>query len=62
MFDFFRDKLTSWYLTKETIDRYTEVLSEALFETLGDSEIRDKYYREIFAILLNLLQSFIKVL
>lgn len=62
MFDFVRDKITSWYLTKETIDRYTEVLSEAFFETLGDSEIRDKYRREIFAIFLNLLQSFIKVL
>lgn len=62
MFDFLRDKITSWYLTKETIDRYTEVLSEAFFETLGDSDIRSKYSKEIFAILINLLQSFVKVL
>lgn len=54
------DKLTSWFLTKERIDTYTELLYQAFTETVSDPDIRKKYYNRFYALFLNFLQSVIK--
>lgn len=60
MFDWLSDKLTSWYLTKERVDKYTELLLEAFSSTVSNPEIRKKYSNRIYALLLNFIQSLVK--
>lgn len=60
MFDWISDKLTSLFLTKERVDKYTELLLQAFSETVSNPEIQKKYANRLYALLLNFIQSFIK--
>ena len=58
--DWLSDKLVSLFLTKERVDKYTELLLEALSSVVSDPYVRKKFSKRFYALFLNFLQTLIK--
>lgn len=58
--DWLSDKLVSLFLTKERVDKYTELLLEAVSSVASDPDVRKKFSNRFYALFLNFLQTLIK--
>lgn len=58
--DWLSDKLVSLFLTKERVDKYTELLLESVSSVASDPDVRKKFSNRLYALFLNFLQTLIK--